>query len=83
VIETIKKLWRELTFDYRKAYKQELAWDSFYKRQRDKACDDYRAERERRVKLEKENQRLRELVEQLKADLKTALQAYRDVVSKM
>lgn len=33
--------------------------------------------------LEKENQRLRELIEQLKADLKTALQAYRDVVSKM
>jgi hypothetical protein len=33
--------------------------------------------------LEKENQRLRELIEQLKDDLKTALQAYRDVVSKM
>ena len=33
--------------------------------------------------LEKENQRLLELIEQLKADLKTALQAYRDVVSKM
>ena len=33
--------------------------------------------------LEQENQRLRELVEQLKADLKTALQAYRDVVSKL
>jgi hypothetical protein len=35
------------------------------------------------TELEKENQRLRELVEQLKADLKTALQAYRDVVSKL
>jgi cell shape-determining protein MreC len=35
------------------------------------------------TELEKENQRLRELIEQLKADLKTALQAYRDVVSKM
>jgi hypothetical protein len=35
------------------------------------------------TELELENQRLRELVEQLKADLKTALQAYRDVVSRM
>jgi hypothetical protein len=35
------------------------------------------------TELEKENQRLRELVEQLKADLKTALPANRDVVSKM
>jgi hypothetical protein len=33
--------------------------------------------------LEQENQRLRELVEQLQADLKTALKAYRDVVSKL
>lgn len=35
------------------------------------------------TELEQENQRLRELIEQLKADLKTAIQAYRDVVSKM
>jgi hypothetical protein len=35
------------------------------------------------TELELENQRLRELVEQLKADLKTALQAYRDVLSRL
>jgi hypothetical protein len=35
------------------------------------------------TELEKENQRLRELVEQLQADLKIALKAYRDVVSKL
>lgn len=34
-------------------------------------------------KQDAEIARLRELVEQLKSDLKTALQAYRDVVSKM
>ena len=35
------------------------------------------------TELELENQRLRDLIEQLKADLKTALQAYRDVLSKL
>ena len=38
---------------------------------------------ERMTELELENQRLRDLIEQLKADLKTAIQAYRDVLSKL
>lgn len=35
------------------------------------------------TELELENQRLRDLIEQLKADLKTAIQAYRDVLSRL
>jgi hypothetical protein len=38
---------------------------------------------EQMSELELENQRLRDLIEQLKADLKTAIQAYRDVLSKL